>query len=327
MKYNYTIEQIANSIKNYSGIKRKKNIKNIINILGDPSENNKNYVTTFSDDSAAINIGYEELLLLATDGIWEELIIKSPWWAGFAAVLSNINDIYAMGGKPIAMVDVLSYKTYSSLNDICNGIRSCIDKFDVPIVGGHTHPYTSYDSISISIIGSVNKNSIIRSDHANINDIIIEAIDLNGKIGPNSNRSWVSILNKSKSEIKKLYDSVPLIGKLKLVTCGKDISNPGIIGTICMLCESSGVGATIDIEKILTPLNEEVDFIEWLQVHPSTGFVFTCNNKNLNDCINILESAGFSTSKIGTINKTKNIILKRNNEKLKLYDLNNNTLF
>ena len=43
------------------------------------------------------------------------------------------------------------------------------------------------------------------------------------------------------------------IGSRKLVTAGKDISNPGIIGTLGMLLEVSGKGADIDLTQIPKP--------------------------------------------------------------------------
>ena len=40
------------------------------------------------------------------------------------------------------------------------------------------------------------------------------------------------------------------IAKKHLLTAGKDISNPGILGTLGMLLEASEVGATVELEKI-----------------------------------------------------------------------------
>ena len=40
------------------------------------------------------------------------------------------------------------------------------------------------------------------------------------------------------------------IARKHLLTAGKDISNPGILGTLGMLLEASGVGATVELEKI-----------------------------------------------------------------------------
>lgn len=321
------LSKIVSSIKSYSGITRKKEISIIKNIFKIPS--NKKYITSFDDDAATINLGKDDYLLFATDGIWDLLINKDPWWAGYAAVLSNINDIYAMGGDPIAMVDVLSSNNKNDIIEICNGMKQCSDIFNVPIVGGHTHPDSSNKSISISIIGKVNKNSIIRSDTAKPKQLIIEAIDLNGEKGPNSKYSWISTINKTKKYIKKLYNSIKIIGNKKLVYSGKDISNPGIIGTIAMLCEASNIGALIDINKILTPDKyiESNEYIEWLQTHPSSGFIFTTSNENSKICIEILREAGFSTSIIGITDNTKILKIKNSSETKVIFDFNKEIIY
>ena len=321
------LSEIISSIKRFDGIIRKKELNIIKNIFIFPY--NEKYITSFDDDAATINIGIDDYLLFATDGIWDKLIDKSPWWAGYAAVLSNINDIYAMGGDPIAMVDVLSSNNKKDIIDICKGIKFCSDLFNVPIVGGHTHPDSKSNSISISIIGKVNKNSLIRSDTAKSNEIIIEAIDLNGKRGPNSKYSWISTINKTKEYINKLYSSIKIIGNKKLVNSGKDISNPGIIGTIAMLCEASNIGALIDINKILVPdkLTSSIDFIEWLQTHPSSGFIFTTSMDKSNECIKILKESGFSTSIIGITNNTKIINIKNNKETKELFNFNKELVY
>ena len=59
------------------------------------------------------------------------------------------------------------------------------------------------------------------------------------------------------------------IGERKLVTAGKDISNPGTIGTLGMLCETSNVGASVDLTKI--PVPDGVDFEQWLKVYPEAA--------------------------------------------------------
>lgn len=56
------------------------------------------------------SIGNNQVLLLAADGIWGQLMNVNPYWAGYCGVLVNVNDIAAMGSKPLAMVDILSIK-------------------------------------------------------------------------------------------------------------------------------------------------------------------------------------------------------------------------
>src|SRR4051812_14482862 len=58
------------------------------------------------DDCAAIPDG-DEWLLFAAEGMLESFVAQDPWFAGYSAVMVNLSDVAAMGGRPLAIVDVL----------------------------------------------------------------------------------------------------------------------------------------------------------------------------------------------------------------------------
>ncbi|MCE8423397.1 MAG: methanogenesis marker 2 protein, partial [Candidatus Methanoperedens sp.] len=160
------LEKIAKDIREFEGVTRKKPIADLINIFQSVRYEYGNSVVDFGDDAAVIDIGGEDYILFAADGIWGRLVNASPWWAGYTSVLVNVNDIAAMGGKPVAMVNVLSSNKKDSCKELLRGIRDGIAKFGVPMVGGHMHPDTPYTSLSVAIIGTVRKGSEIKSSTA-----------------------------------------------------------------------------------------------------------------------------------------------------------------
>src|SRR5688572_9084973 len=58
------------------------------------------------DDCAAIPDSGGHLLL-AAEGMLESFVAADPWFAGYSAVMVNLSDVAAMGGRPLAIVDVL----------------------------------------------------------------------------------------------------------------------------------------------------------------------------------------------------------------------------
>ncbi len=46
-------------------------------------------------------------LLLAAEGILPQFLEAEPWFAGWSAVMLNVSDIYAMGGRPITEINWL----------------------------------------------------------------------------------------------------------------------------------------------------------------------------------------------------------------------------
>ncbi len=312
------LHKIAREIRDFEGVTRKKPIADLINIFESVRSEYANSVVDFGDDAAVIDIGGEDYVLFAADGIWGRLINASPWWAGYTSVLVNVNDIAAMGGRPVAMVNVLSSDDKNACKEILRGIRDGIAKFGVPMVGGHLHPDTPYTSLSVAIIGTVKKGCEIRSGTAQVGDSIIAAYDMDGKVGPNSPYSFDTTTMKEPQEVRAKYRVMQVLGEKKLVTAGKDISNPGLIGTLGMLLETSSKGARVDLPKIPAP--ENIDFTQWLKVHPATGFILTCSPKNESQTIYLFEKAGYTAANIGIVENTTKLDICDREECVTVFD-------
>lgn len=312
------LESLAFDLREFEGVSRKKSIAEIFHLFENVREEYGNVLADFGDDAAVIDIGEDNVILFAADGIWGKITEKSPWWTGYTSVVVNVNDIAAMGGKPIAMVNVMSSGSIDCIKSIMEGIRDGVNKFGVPMVGGHTHPDTPYNSLAVAVIGIAKKDCIIRSDTANPGDIVIFAYDMDGKIGANSSFSWDTTSFKDSKNVRKSYLIMSKIAEQKLVTSGKDISNPGSIGTLGMLCETSKVGADIDINKIPVPSGIELD--QWLKMYPATGYIVTAKSDNVQACIDIFSEVGITAVAVGTINNTNKIELYDKYSKVVVFD-------
>lgn len=312
------LQKIAKEIREFEGVTRKKPVADLINIFESVRSEYSNSVVDFGDDAAVIDIGGDDYLLFAADGIWGRLIKASSWWAGYSSVLVNVNDIAAMGGRPVAMVNVLSSDDKNACREILRGIRDGIAKFGVPMVGGHLHPDTPYTSLSVAIIGTVKKGCEIKSSTAQVGNSIIASYDMDGKVGPNSPYSFDSTTMKEPELVRAKYRVMQVLGEKGLVTAGKDISNPGIIGTLGMLLETSSKGARVDLAKVPAP--ENIDFIQWLKIHPATGFIVTCSTENESSVISLFESAGYTTANIGIIEDTSKLDIYYKDECVTVFD-------
>lgn len=272
----------------------------------------------FGDDAAVLDAGNDDVILFAADGIWGRLLDASPWWAGYSSVLVNVNDISAMGGRPLGMVNVLASSRKNECIELLNGIKEGISKFGVPMVGGHLHPDTPHASLSVAIVGTAKKDCLIRSDTARAGDIIIAAYDMEGRVGPNSPYSWDSTTMKNPREVREKYMVMQTIGEAHAVTSGKDISNPGTLGTLGMLLETSHKGAVVDLEKI--PVPDGIDFIQWLKIYPATGYIVTAAPDDAGRCIELFEEVGVTASAIGEITDGTEFIITYRGESHLLFD-------
>src|SRR6201995_5634306 len=93
--------------------------------------------TRLGDDCAAIRDG-DGWLLLAAEGMLPSFVADDPWFAGYSAVMVNLSDVAAMGGRPLAIVDVLWTPGLDQSGPIWDGMSAASKAYGVPIVGGHT---------------------------------------------------------------------------------------------------------------------------------------------------------------------------------------------
>ena len=100
------MRELIESLKSSEGLVQKKAISDIWKYLPTTSNINGEEVL-LGDDAAAIKSD-DHYLLIAGEGVYHPLLKSNPYLAGRTSVLANVNDIYSMGGRPIAIVDVLS---------------------------------------------------------------------------------------------------------------------------------------------------------------------------------------------------------------------------
>jgi len=316
-------ETIAKVVREYEGVKRKRAIGRMVNALRIDAPH---VLAAFGEDAAVIE-HHGEALLLAADGIWSKLMEADPYWAGYCSVLVNIHDIAAMGGRPIAMVDIFSTPAESRIRDqVVKGMHDASEQFGVPIVGGHLHPDAPYSVIDVSILGCARLDSVIYSHTEQEGDRIVVAIDLNGRVHPSCMLNWDSVTMKSAAAVRAQIGMLEEIARGHLVTAGKDISNPGIIGTLGMLLEVSGKGATIELSSIPHPdlAANNITFDLWVRMYPGMGFVLTAKDEHVPELVRRFASVGMEAGVIGTIDASNHLTVSYKGDDTEVFDFIHN---
>jgi hypothetical protein len=320
--YDCSTARIASVVRNYEGVRRKHAIGEMVRAIRiDAPE----VIASFGEDAAVIEHG-DEVLLLAADGIWSRLMEADPYWAGYCSVLVNIHDIAAMGGKPLAMVDVLSISDPSIQKEVLAGMHDASLQFGVPIVGGHLHPDTPYSVIDVAILGIAPRDAVIYSHTARDGDAIMIAIDLDGRVHPSCALNWDSVTMKSADEVRAQVRLMQELGGAHLVTAGKDISNPGMIGTLGMLLEMSGKGAVVELERLPRPdlAANYMTFEQWIRIYPGMGFVFTVPEENTGEIRSRFAGVGMSAAVVGSVDSSRKLQIVYAGEGSSVFDFYKN---
>ena len=319
------LESIVKSIQEFEGVSRKSSIDNVISLLKESYNVSGDVVIDIGDDASAIDIGNNQVVLIAADGIWGQIMNVNPYWAGYCAVLVNVNDIAAMGGKPLAMVNIMSIKNDDIYEDLLRGINDGCLKFGVPMVGGHLHPDGDSDSLGVAIVGIAQKDKMITSFGAEVGDKVIVAIDLDGKPHEMFSLNWDTTYDKDAQLVRDQITAVQYLAENDYIKSGKDISNPGILGTLEMLLETSKKGAVVNLEDI--PKNENMEWEDWLRVYPGSGFVFTAQEDYCGYIKEYLARFSIEAEVVGEITDSNSLYLTYCDEKVEVFNQEKNPIF
>lgn len=308
------LAEIVRRVRAHRGVARKAPIESVARELIPCGS--EDIMAARGEDSAALVHG-KEVLLLAADGIMQDLVDKDPRWAGYCSVLVNANDIAAMGGLPVAAVNVLSCGDPRVRSSLVKGMKAACGKFGVPMVGGHLHPDTDYASVDVAMLGRTTPSRLLLSSGARAGDSIIFVMDLDGRFTPGVPYSWDTTSRKSPEEVQRRLGVMHRLAPM--LTAGKDISNPGSLGTLGMLLEASSKGARVEVGKMPRP--EKVDVVQWLLAYQGCGFVVTCDGRRAGKVCSRFASVGLSSAVCGRVVQGTRLDLEYEGEGATLFDL------
>lgn len=319
-------KNLVKAVQEFEGVTRKSSIDTVTSLLTESYNVSGDVVIDIGDDASAIDIGNNQVVLIAADGIWGQIMNVNPYWTGYCSVLVNVNDIAAMGGKPLAMVNIMSVKHDEIYENLLAGIKDGCLKFGVPMVGGHLHPDGEVDSLGVAIVGIAKKDKLITSFGAEVGDKIIVAIDLDGKPHEMFELNWDTTYDKDKQLVQDQITAVQYLAERDYIKSGKDISNPGILGTLEMLLETSDKGAIVNLEDI--PKNENISWENWLKSYPGSGFIFTANEENCEFIKKYLKDYSIEANVVGEVTGGCSLYLVNGDgEKLEVFNQKTNPVF
>jgi selenophosphate synthetase-related protein len=304
---------------NFDGISRKFVLPSIIDKLRSSSFRGDT-PHGLGEDSAAINTESDELILLTTDAIVEELCLQHPHAAGFNAVLANVMDIYAAGGTPTSFAVALSYSETAIGEAILDGLIKGSHTFEVPIVRGHTNPNSESTYVVGSATGTVQKKNILTAGGAEDGNILLVLFDRTGQRGAHYKLGWDSVTDRPSENVVKRLTVMNDIAEKHLVTASKDVSVAGIAGTAAMMLEYSGMGGTIELDAIDRARPKDIILEDWLRMYISLGFLVATKEENLDDLKKVAKEHDLSACRIGSVDSTKVVKLSLKGECKVMFD-------
>ena len=202
-------------------------------------------------DDAAVLPAQAGQLLLACEGMHPDLVEEDPWFAGWSGVLVNLSDIAAMGGRPLALVNSVWSGDSESMISLLEGMRFACDRFGVPMVGGHSNQQSSYQALSVAVLG-VADGPILSARAASPGDELWLLVNKAGRFYRHY-PFWDAATHAKPERLRAQLALLPSLAAAHLVHAAKDISMGGISGTAVMFAEACGHQLILDLDAVGEP--------------------------------------------------------------------------
>ena len=144
-------------------------------------------LTGVGDDAAIIRPAENRDLLVSTDmlleGVHFDLTYVPLKHLGYKAAIVNFSDIYAMNGTPEQLTVGLACSNrfpVEALEQIYEGIAMACKAYNVDLVGGDTTSSRAGLILSLTILGSVDKDKAVKRSGAKKGDLLVVSGDLGG---------------------------------------------------------------------------------------------------------------------------------------------------
>jgi uncharacterized protein len=314
-----SVADLVAALRETRGFRHKSDIAGVMSSLARhvPRDASGYPQVALGDDCAAIADG-DGYLLFAIEGLVSDFVRDMPWFAGYSSVMVNVSDIYAMGGRPIAVVDALWSDGLRAAEDVLGGMAAASSVYGVPIVGGHSNTRSDQAQLAVSILGRANK--LLSSFNARPGDRLMMAVDLRGAF-EEPYPFWNASVGAPAARLRADLELLPMLAESGLCDAAKDISMAGALGTALMLLECSGMGASIDLSRVPSPPGK--DRLRWLSAFPSFGFVMSVREEHAAEAERLFIERELACAVIGTVDASRKVVLHDGGDSAELWNFDN----
>ena len=232
-------------------------------------------------------------LLITTDTFIENVHFKLEKDrfsdVGYRAMAANISDIAAMGGWPthaLVTIGLPSKTTVAQVKQLYRGINRLAAKHKIDIIGGDTISSPREVVISITLLGEVEKDSLLLRSGASKGDVICAT----GEFGGPAAEKFEVLGAKFKVRLKEAR----MIARSKTATAMID-SSDGLVRAVIEICRASQVGARLFEEQV--PIARGANLDQALYGGEEYELVFTVPKKKTEK----LRGLGFKVTMVGEI--------------------------
>ncbi len=302
------LEALATTVRQLPGVLAKADIGLVAEVFG-----RGDWYAGPGDDGAVLPAGQGQVVV-GGEAILPAFVAADPYGAGVAAVLANVNDLAAMGARPVALLDTV-VASQDVAREVLRGMHWAAGLYDVPVVGGHLTLTAGPPSLSAFGVGRADR--VLSATHAAPGQVLVLGCCLEGRM-----REDFLFFPSFDERGSRLAGDVRLLADLATsgaVVAAKDVSMAGLVGSLAMLLEPHRLGVAVDLDVLPVPPGVPLD--DWLGCFPCLAFLLTCPADRVPDCLGAFRDRGLTAEPLGVLDDSGKVRLSEGGREVVVFDL------
>lgn len=294
-----TIAEVAAAVRALPGLRAKAPIALVGEVFG-----RSDWTAGPGDDGAVVDVGGSTgagtaSVVVGGEAMLPAFVQADPFAAGVAAMLTNVNDLAAMGAEPLALVDTIVASEPVARRAL-EGLRHASALYRVPVVGGHLTIHDGPPALSAFGLGRATPGAALSVRNAAPGQTLLLAGCIDGTMRPDF--PFFGSFEARGERLAGDVRTLAAVAESGAAVAAKDVSMAGILGSLGMLLEPARLGVTVDLDALPKPA--AVALVDWLGCFPCLMFLLCAPADREKDCIAAFHERGLVAEAIGTLDES-----------------------
>ncbi len=311
------LRALADHLRSHPALRAKGDIKLVSEVFGAAS-----WVHGPGDDGAVVDMrtidgpdaAIAQHVIVCGEALLPTFVANDPYGAGIAAVLTNVNDLAAMGATPLGIVDTI-VGSAELAREALRGMKDACGWYDVALIGGHLTLHDGSPALSAFGVGSA--PAVLSATNVAAGQSLIVAANTVGTMRTDFPffPSFAERGNEMAADVRVLAS----IAATGACVAAKDISMAGLVGSLAMLLEWSKLGVIVHLDEIPRP--GTVPIQDWLTCFPAYGFLLCSPPGRASECLAAFHARGLDAAVVGQIDESGVLALRSADQQATVLDL------
>lgn len=308
---------LAATLRDNPALRAKSEIALVGEVLG-----SSDWVRGPGDDGAVVSVGAAGRAVdtvVCGEALLPAFVARDPFGAGLAGIVTNVNDLAAMGARPRGIVNTI-VGDRDTAREVLRGLRYGSEIYRVPLVGGHLTVAAGAAALSAFGLGWTVRP--LASANASAGHRLIVACCTQGTM--RADFPFFASFDQRRAE---LADDVMVMADLAAsgaCVAAKDVSMAGLIGSLAMLLEPRRLGVSVDLAAIPRP--DGVPLAAWLTCFPAFAFLLCAPEDRVDECVRAFTGRDLRAAVVGELDDTGVVQIRLGAENAQVIDVRQETV-